>query len=66
MTVENRSNLNPLDRPADISEFELAELLDVIDALLDYSRAGTSHQDPGEYEVWRRATSVRERYRAAT
>lgn len=44
---------------------DLGELLDVIDALLDYSRAGTLHEDEGEDAVHDRASRVLRRYRDA-
>ena len=48
------------------SEVAVAELLDLIEHLLDYSRAGTFDEDPGEDELFNRAKNLVERYRPAT
>lgn len=47
-------------------EIDLAELLDLLDQLLDFTRAGTFDEAPGESEVFERATSVLRRYRPVT
>ncbi len=46
---------------------EIAELLDLIEKLRDFSRWGTFDADPGEGEAWRWAERVLARYgRAAS
>jgi hypothetical protein len=45
-------------------EHAVADLLDVVEQLADYSRVCTSHEDEGELEAWRRALGVLSRCRS--
>lgn len=49
--------------PDDFDDIALGELLDVIVALLDFSRAATFDEEDGEQEVAERARTVLARYR---
>ena len=42
---------------------DLSEALDVIDQLLDFSRAHTGHSEPGEDAAWERAHALLRRHR---
>lgn len=48
-----------------LDDFALAELLDVIEQLLSFLRAGTAHEDEGEMEAENRARDVLRRYTEA-
>lgn len=56
-------SLSPLDRPAEITQFELVELLDMIEELMSYSRAGSLDADAEETAAWFRAKSLLDRLR---
>ncbi len=55
-----------LSLPEDFDYVSLGELLDVIEQLCDFSRAGSGHEQPGEMEAWTRALRLLAHYRSAS
>jgi hypothetical protein len=52
--------------PPGFDYIDLIELLDLLEAFLEYPRIGTQDEQEGEREVWDRARTLLARYRAAT
>ena len=51
--------------PDDFDYVDFGELLEVIEGMLEFSRAGTFDEEDGEREVVERAQTILRRYRAA-
>jgi hypothetical protein len=52
--------------PSDFDYIDLGELLDLVDSLLQYLRADTYYEQPGESDARDRAVRILRRYRPAS